>query len=129
MRHEVINKTLSIILDGRISSANAEEIANNINDLIKNNPHDEVIFDILDVEYISSAGLRIFLNIKKAKENIKIINASNEVYEIFNVTGFTEILDISKALKVVSIEGKQLIGQGYMGKIYRIDDETIIKVN
>lgn len=55
-------------------------------------------------------------------------NVSSEVYEIFNVTGFTQILKVSRAIREVSVEGCQLIGKGGNGSVYRIDAETIVKV-
>ena len=60
--------------------------------------------------------------------DVTVNNVSSEVYEIFNVTGFTEILNVKKALREVSIEGCEMIGAGGYGSVYRIDAETIVKV-
>ena len=52
---------------------------------------------------------------------------SDEVFDIFQITGFTEMMEVQRAFKVVSIEGCEVIGQGANGKVYRIDPETIVK--
>jgi uncharacterized protein (TIGR02172 family) len=65
---------------------------------------------------------------KKMPENYSIINVSPEVYNIFETTGFSEILDIKKKLRTISIEGCKLLGQGGNGSVYQLDDDTIVKV-
>ena len=44
------------------------------------------------------------------------------------MTGFTEMVDIQKAYRVISVDGCEVIGQGANGKVYRIDADTIVKV-
>lgn len=116
----------TFVFHGSINSLNAQEIDSFILGKVKDKSN--VVFDFGDVEYISSAGLRIILKIGKLIPEFEIINVKSDVYEIFNMTGFTEILKISKGLREISIEGKELIGEGYMGRVYRLDPETIIKV-
>ncbi|MGM9682829.1 MAG: phosphotransferase, partial [Eubacteriales bacterium] len=52
----------------------------------------------------------------------------SEVMNIFDVTGFSEIMDIVPAARSISIDGCEVIGRGACGECYRIDDETIIKL-
>ena len=85
--------------------------------------------DASDLKYISSAGLRVLLKLsKEMPDGITIDNVSPEVYEIFEVTGFTDMVNVRKRLKEVSVEGLDVIGKGSCGTVYRIDPETIIKV-
>ena len=65
---------------------------------------------------------------KSAPEKITIENVSREVYEIFDMTGFTTLMQVQKKLRQVSIEGLQQVGTGMSSKVYRIDGDTIIKV-
>lgn len=88
----------------------------------------QIVFDFEKLEYISSAGLRVMLKMKKQNDYTKIINCNSEVYEIFNMTGFSEIMDVSKALRRLSVDGCEIIGRGFYGTVYRIDQETIVKV-
>ncbi|MGN0813247.1 MAG: anti-sigma factor antagonist [Candidatus Coproplasma sp.] len=119
---------LTVKVEGRVDSTNAPTLESGIFNLINSNPCDKVVLDAENLEYISSAGLRVVLKVKKAKSDSEIINVNNDVYEIFEMTGFTDIIKISRRLRQFSIEGCKLIGQGGVGKIYRYDSETIIKV-
>lgn len=118
---------MEVKLNGRIDSSNAAEKEQQINSLIGSYTG-EIVLDAAELEYISSAGLRIILRLKKAYPDIRIINASSEVYEIFDMTGFTEMMDISKAYREISVDGCEVIGEGANGKVYRIDSDTIVKV-
>ncbi len=117
---------LTIVPEGRISSSNAmaveEEIKKELHDVTS------VIVDCADLKYISSAGLRILLRIKKAVSEVTALNVSSEVYEIFDVTGFTEMIDVHKAFRKLSVEGCSIIGEGANGIVYRYDEDTIVKV-
>ena len=90
--------------------------------------HGKVVLDAEKLEYISSAGLRVILRLRKQEPELAIVNASPEVYEIFEMTGFTEMMPVSRAYRRVSVDGCEVIGQGANGKVYRLDPETIIKV-
>ena len=59
-------------------------------------PGASVVFDAEDLEYISSAGLRVLLHVRKNNPEMKIINVSSEVYEVFEVTGFSQMLSIER---------------------------------
>ena len=119
--------TLTLALTGRIDSGNAAEAERQITEATAGFSG-ALVVDIAALEYISSAGLRVILRLKKAYPQMKIINASSEVYEIFDMTGFTEMMDISKAYRRLSVEGCEVIGEGANGKVYRIDADTIVKV-
>ncbi len=116
-----------IKLKGRIDSSNASEVEKEINDEIGNH-EGSLKVDVGALEYISSAGLRIILRLKKKFSNTKIVNCLSEVYEIFDMTGFTEMMDISKAYREISVEGCEVIGEGANGIVYRTDPDTIVKV-
>lgn len=129
MKTSVENNTLTIFLDGRIDTNNAVQTEKDIFDAIGNSGTEEIIFDAQKLEYISSAGLRVLLKVQKTRKMpIPIINVSRDVYDIFDTTGFTELLDVKKALRKVSVSGCERIGKGGHGNVYRLDEETIIKV-
>ncbi len=118
-----------ISLEGRIDSNNASQTETEILEIFDKNAEKEISFDATDLEYISSAGLRVLLKAQKSKGNpITIYNVSRDLYEIFETTGFTELLNVKKALRKVSIAGCEKIGQGGHGNVYRLDAETIIKI-
>ena len=96
MNIEIQNDIITIFLDGRIDSNNANEIEAQIMNALSKNPKvSKIQIDVEKLDYISSAGLRILLKLRKQiKNSLPVFNASNEIYEIFNVTGFTELLAV-----------------------------------
>lgn len=57
----------------------------------------ELIIDMADLEYVSSAGLRVLLSAQKVMNkqgSMKVINPNGDIREIFDVTGFSDILTI-----------------------------------
>ncbi|MBQ9632438.1 MAG: phosphotransferase [Lachnospiraceae bacterium] len=117
----------SLVVKGRVDSNNAQAFEEELMGQVT--PGEDLHMDASDLDYVSSAGLRVFLKVKKAiKAELFVENVSNEVYDIFEVTGFTELLKVKKRLREISVEGCEVVGEGANGKVYRIDDETIIKV-
>ena len=120
-----IDNNLTISLEGRLDTNTVAELENEISDL---NGIKSIIFDFENLEYISSSGLRLMLKCKKEIDNTKIINCNPEVFDIFNITGFTEMMQVEKTFRRISIENCEKIGEGFFGNVYRIDPETIVKV-
>ncbi len=122
------NDTLYLCLEGRIDTNNAAAVEADCKKVIDANPGLSYILDAEALVYISSAGLRVILRLRKDHPDLQIINASPEVYDILEMTGFTEMLPVQKAYRQLSVEGCTLIGQGSNGLVYRIDPETVVKV-
>ena len=118
---------MTVALNGRIDSTNAAEAEKEITSSTEGFAG-ELVLDAENLQYISSAGLRVILRLKKANKTTRIVNASPDVYEIFDMTGFTEMMEIAKAYRSISIDGCEVIGEGANGKVYRIDPDTIVKV-
>jgi anti-sigma B factor antagonist len=88
-------KELIVALSGRLDTTTApsleKAISENIYDI------DKLILDFKELEYISSAGLRVVLNAQKKMQQIgemKVINVSEVVMDVFEITGFVDILTI-----------------------------------
>ena len=88
-------KNLVVALEGRLDTTTApqleEELKTALNDVT------ELVFDFSKLEYISSAGLRVLLSAYKTmrgKGSMKITNANELVQEVFEVTGFSDLLPI-----------------------------------
>ena len=122
------NNVLTISFEGKIDSLNAPKVEEELEAILAKYPAEEIILDCDKLEYTTSAGLRVILRLKQKVDNTRIINVHPEIYEIFDMTGFTEMMDIQKAYRVVSVEGCEVIGQGANGKVFRIDRDTIVKV-
>lgn len=122
-----VSDRLTITLKGRIDTSNAASVEADIMKILAENPGLPVTVDCAALEYISSAGLRVIMKTKKAVRDTCLINVAPPVYEIFETTGFTELMDIRKVLRTISVEGCDIIGKGAKGTVYRIDKETIVK--
>ena len=121
-------KPTTISLSGRIDSNNAVETEERIRASLPGRGEDAVVLDAEELEYISSAGLRVILHVKKTHPDLTITNVNSSVYEILDTTGFTQIINVEKAYRVVSVEGCEEIGRGANGTIYRIDQDNVVKV-
>lgn len=128
METKTEEKVLTVYLEGRVDSSNADAVGAELCKILSENAHESVVFDAEKLEYLSSAGLRVVLRVRKDEPLLKLINVSAEVYEILEMTGFTEMMTVEKAYRKLSVEGCEVIGQGANGKVYRLDPDTIIKV-
>ena len=87
------NGMLTISLEGRLDTATLPELEVLLKE--KMDDADAIIFDFEKLEYISSAGLRVLLFAqKKMKNSMKLINVCELVMEVFELTGFVDILII-----------------------------------
>ena len=111
-----------------LSFDNFAEVEADILNQLEGHNYDEIVLDAKETNYISSAGLRVVLNLKKKYDKVSVINASIEVYDIFEMTGFTNIVNVEKALREVSVEGCKIIGKGAHGIVYSTAPDTIVKV-
>lgn len=128
MEYIFSNGVLTINCEGRVDTSNAPEVEKEFFALIDEYQPEKIIIDAEKLEYISSAGLRVILKVKKTVEDTVILNASLEVYDIFDMTGFTSIIEVKKAFREVSVEGCEVIGKGGHGTVYRLDGDTIVKL-
>lgn len=89
---------------------------------------ESLIVDAHGLEYISSSGLRILLSLTKRYKDFRMISVQPAVYDVLTMTGFTKIMNVERAMRRLSVEGCEVIGIGGVGIVYRLDDDTIIKV-
>ncbi len=89
-------KELTLYVEGRIDTITSQELDNEIHNELNN--FDSLIIDCTDLEYISSAGLRVLIATQKIlkEKNIPLVikNVSAPVNEIFRMSGFDKILRI-----------------------------------
>ncbi len=88
-------KALTIALEGRLDTTTAPELETVLNDALVG--VEELTFDFEKLDYISSAGLRVLLAALKTMNRqgtMKVIHANEMILEIFEVTGFSDILTV-----------------------------------
>lgn len=86
---------LIIAPEGRIDTLSAPEFEKKVGEIIDG--VSELVLDMAKVEYVSSAGLRVILKVQKLmlrQGKMKLTNVNESVMEVFEITGFSDILDI-----------------------------------
>ena len=95
--YRIDKEILYIAVAGRVDASNAAEAEEKIFNIKKDNPGKHVVVDADNLEYISSAGLRVILKAQKmmnAKGNMKLTHVNETIMEVFDITGFADILTI-----------------------------------
>ena len=120
---------VTVFLKGHMDSAAAAEVKNELSKrLVLCGLINRLTCDARELTYISSSGLRIMLQLSKSYPHFSIIEVQPDVYNVFDVTGFTKIMTIERALRQITVNEKDVIGSGGVGTVYRISDDTIINV-
>ena len=123
------DSSMTLMLSGRLDTATSAQASAEIDNALKNASADiSLTCDAERLEYISSSGLRILLGLAKRFKNFRITEVQPAVYEVLQTTGFTKIMTVERALRRLSVDGCKVIGVGGVGTVYRLDDDTIIKV-
>ena len=128
MRTEIENGKLVAYLDGRIDATNAPATQRALEDARAANPGLELVIDAGATAYISSAGLRVLQSIRKAQGSLTVRDVTPEVWDILDMTGFTTLMNVKRKPREVSVEGCEVVGRGAIGTVYRLDEDTIVKV-
>ena len=87
--------SLTVAVEGRVDTTNASEFENGVKTALDG--IDELVLDFTKLNYISSAGLRVLLSLQKTMNTqgeMKITGVNETVRDIFEVTGFSDILTI-----------------------------------
>ena len=87
--------TLSVALQGRLNTATARQLENEIRPLLDGVT--VLIWDLAELEYMSAAGLRLLRAAQKVMDTqgkMLVTNANEAVLELFEITGFTSILTL-----------------------------------
>ena len=122
------NQILTIYLEGAIDSVTAPEAEEKIMEIYNAHSAKAVVLDAQELTYISSSGLRVLLKLRKLEKNLELINASPEVFDILEMTGFAELFPVTQAYRTLNLDDCKLLGEGGHGRVYRINGDTIVKM-
>lgn len=89
------DKKLAVALEGRLDTGTAPQLEAELKTSV--NGIEELVLDLENLEYMSSAGLRVLLAAQKVMNrqgSMKVIHVNETISEIFEITGFSEILTI-----------------------------------
>ena len=92
---KINGEALTLIVSGRLDTQTAPELENELDSVLSGLK--ELTFDFTNLEYVSSAGLRVILKAQKAMNmqgSMKLTGVNDSIMEVFDITGFLDILTI-----------------------------------
>ena len=92
---KINNESATLIVSGRLDTQTAPELENELDSVLSGIK--ELTFDMTNLEYVSSAGLRVILKAQKAMNaqgSMKLTGVNDSIMEVFDITGFLDILTI-----------------------------------
>ena len=92
---KINGEEVTLIVSGRLDTQTAPELENELDSILSGLK--ELVFDMTNLEYVSSAGLRVILKAQKAMNtqgSMKLTGVNDSIMEVFDITGFLDILTI-----------------------------------
>lgn len=92
---KIENGNVTLTIAGRLDTTTAPELEKTVDNVLDGTK--ELVFDMAGLEYISSAGLRVILKAQKAMNaqgSMKLTGVNDSIMEVFDITGFLDILTI-----------------------------------
>ena len=92
---KINGEAVTLIVSGRLDTQTAPELEKELDSVLADIK--ELTFDFANLEYVSSAGLRVILKAQKAMNaqgSMKLIGVNDSIMEVFDITGFLDILTI-----------------------------------
>ena len=121
--------TLTLTLSGRLDASSAEAL----NAAIPDDPAVQtLILDLAACTYVSSMGIRVILSQHKTLAprggRVELTNVQPELRRVFELSGLTQLVTVRDKAREISLEGLEYLSEGVFGEVFRIDDETIVKL-
>ena len=92
---KINGEAVTLIVSGRLDTQTAPELEKELDSILSGLK--ELTFDMTNLEYVSSAGLRVILKAQKvmnAQGSMKLTGVNDSIMEVFDITGFLDILTI-----------------------------------
>ena len=92
---KINGEAVTLIVSGRLDTQTAPELENELDSILSGLK--ELTFDMTNLEYVSSAGLRVILKAQKAMNaqgSMKLTGVNDSIMQVFDITGFLDILTI-----------------------------------
>ena len=92
---KINGESVTLIVSGRLDTQTAPALENELDAVLSGIK--ELTFDMSDLEYVSSAGLRVILKAQKvmnSQGSMKLTGVNDSIMEVFDITGFLDILTI-----------------------------------
>ena len=97
MRYTLERGKVTFFLERERKTLTSEDVEIEIDDVLKGQRIDSIIFDMGDLIYITSAGLRILVRLKKIYNDTRLVRVQPEVYHVLEMVGFNQLFSIERA--------------------------------
>jgi anti-anti-sigma factor len=90
--------SITLKAKGRIDTNNAANLASALQESVSRTTNETIVLDCENLQYMSSVGLRLLLQTRKqvGEDRLKLVNVTDVVYDILNVTGFDSFLKVER---------------------------------
>ena len=123
------DKEITVSLSGRVDSSNARDFESDMSEILKEHPGKTVFLDLSSADLITSAGLRVLLRALKQQTDLRAVNVSDKLYDVFEMTGFTELMLIERPIRKIVLDEEAVeIGHGANSTVYKTAGDLVIKV-
>lgn len=119
---------LKVTLGARLDKTNAQDVSSQIKSNLDASIT-RIIFDAQNLKRITSDGLDVLLELRLSQRDVQIDNAGVGICDVFEAHGFKDVFaKVNKKYRFVSIKGCEEIGHGGHGTIYKVGEDTLVKV-
>ncbi len=123
------NHTMYIALFGRIDSITAPEVGKKLEKALEGYSNMAVVVDAEKLGYISSAGLRVLLDLKIVCDDMKVINVALDIYDILTMTGFTNFIEVERRIRKIRHPAPaELISNDTDSSLYRSTNDLAVRI-
>ncbi len=123
------NRILTIHLAGRLDSVSSKELEKKIVRALEGRNMVSVVINAEKLCYLSSAGIRVIMTIRKICADMAIINVSRDIYDIFFMTGVTALLPVKRRIRQIREHSQgELISNEADGEVYYETKDLVVKL-
>ena len=121
--------TLHVDLAGHIDSLTSKTLQKQLKQAVEGREKKALVMDAENLGYISSAGIRIIVDLRQQFEDMKIVRVSREIYDIFSMTGVTNMLPVERSIHEIKKPAEtELLAREEDGAIYHYSAEQDVKL-
>ena len=127
IRSDRAGDAVTLHLAGRLDATSAETPAVPSDMSLR-----RLVLDLADCPYVSSGGIRVILTQHKRLAplggGVELVNVQPEVRRVFDLTGLAQLVSVRDKAREISTDGLEYLAEGVFGEVFRVDDETIVKL-
>ncbi len=129
IRWEETENALHVLLAERIDAASRQELEDKFSKALDGRENVSILINAEKLSYISSAGIRVLVGLRKVSRDIRIFHVSQEIYDILNATGITDMLPVERRIREINVPSADLlIREESDGEIYRWEEDLAVKI-